>query len=146
MRSLTLTALCMGLLGLGGFPPPAAAQPLEFVSNGSFQDIGPRYQGTGTVNMVVAQGGIVELQFQDDFAVPPGPDLEGWLIDGTTPTSSGDVLVQEYLSLGPLQSFTGLQSYELPSGVIGQDYDAVIIWCEDFGVLFSAAALVQPGG
>lgn len=139
MRYVSLTALCMGLLGLGGFSPPASAQTQ--VGAGAFQDISARYDGAGTAGLFVTDGGVVQLHLGADFAVTPGPDLEVWLIDGAVPTASGEVLGQDYLSLGALRSPNGAQVYELPAGVIGEDYDSVIIWCEEFSVLFTVAPL-----
>jgi len=139
MRVLSTITLCMGLLGLGGLPTSAEAQTQ--VSAGQFQNISARYQGAGTVGLIETDSGAVQLHFDASFAVTPGPDLEVWLINGDVPTSSGQVLSQEYLSLGALRSPNGAQAYELPEGANAEDYDAVIIWCEDFSVLFTVAAL-----
>lgn len=141
MRLLPSAALCVGLVGLGALIPPVEAQTTETViSSGTFRDADQSHRGAGTARFLLTDGGTVLLQFTD-FTVTPGPDLEVWLVDGTVPTTNAAVLAHEYLSLGPLQSASGDQMYELPSGPLAEDYDAVVIWCEDFGVLFAVAAM-----
>ena len=139
MRFSLLAALCIGLVGLGGYPPPVSAQTQ--LAAGQFQDISPRYDGAGTVGLFQADDGSFQLHLGSNFSVTPGPDLEVWLIDGAVPTSSGQVLEQSYISLGALTSSNGAQVYTLPDGADASDFDAVIIWCEDFSVLFTVAPL-----
>jgi Electron transfer DM13 len=45
------------------------------------------------------------------------------------------------VDLGRLRAFKGSQVYPVPAGVNLAKYDSVVIWCEQFGVLISPAAL-----
>ena len=36
--------------------------------------------------------------------------------------------------LGPLQGFTGSHEYSIPAEVDAQDYNTVLIWCDQFNV------------
>ena len=36
--------------------------------------------------------------------------------------------------VGPLQSFTGTHSYEIPADVNPDDYNSVTVWCDKFSV------------
>jgi hypothetical protein len=46
-----------------------------------------------------------------------------------------------YVDLGRLKAFKGSQNYPVPAGVNLPGYGSVVIWCEQFGVLISPAAL-----
>lgn len=141
MRPFVLSlALCVGLAGLGGFVPPAEAQSAaSAVASGAFQDISPRYTGSGTATIAETADGQTVLQLSD-FSVTPGPDLEVWLVAANAPNTNNAVLASTYVSLGPLQSPTGTQTYGIPGSVDISDYGSVVIWCEDFSVLFTMAS------
>jgi hypothetical protein len=47
----------------------------------------------------------------------------------------------EWVSLGQLKGNIGDQTYNVPAGVDLSAYGSVVIWCEQFGVLFSTASL-----
>lgn len=133
-------ALCIGLAGLGGFTSPADAQSAATaVASGAFQDISPRYNGSGTATIAETADGQTVLQLAD-FSVTPGPDLEVWLVADDAPTTNNAVLASTYVSLGALQSPTGTQTYGIPDTVDISDYGSVVIWCEDFSVLFTMAS------
>ncbi|MFT6453937.1 MAG: hypothetical protein ACJAY6_000814, partial [Yoonia sp.] len=61
------------------------------------------------------------------------------------PKTSNDVKTSEWVSLGQLKGNIGDQTYSVPDGVDLSDYGSVIIWCEQFGVLFSPASLSFEG-
>ncbi len=46
-----------------------------------------------------------------------------------------------YVDLGRLKAFSGSQNYPIPDGVNVQDFQHVVIWCEQFNVLISPAKL-----
>jgi hypothetical protein len=48
-----------------------------------------------------------------------------------------------FVDLGRLKAFKGSQNYALPAGVEIARYASVVIWCEQFGVLISPAALAS---
>jgi hypothetical protein len=62
-----------------------------------------------------------------------GPDLRVWL----SPNTSGS----PYQEIGPLKAITGNFSYELTSSINYTTNNRVLIWCEDFSVLFGHAVL-----
>ena len=49
-----------------------------------------------------------------------------------------------FVDLGRLKAFKGSQNYEIPAGVDALKYGSVVIWCEQFSVLISPAALSAP--
>ena len=46
-----------------------------------------------------------------------------------------------FVDLGRLKAFTGSQNYAVPAGVDPRQYRSVVIWCEQFNVLISPAAI-----
>jgi len=113
------------------------------VAEGAFRDADRAHKGRGTVRVVELPGGGVEVQLAD-FEVTNGPDLEVWLSAHPDPDSSGDVTDNGWLSLGQLKGNVGDQAYSVPADTDLTAYQSVVIWCEQFGVLFSTAALA-PG-
>lgn len=138
MRFIPTVALVAGLAGFGGLTLPAVAQTA--VASGQFADVSTRYQASGSAVIAQANDGRTVLQLTN-FSVTPGPDLEVWLVADANPGSSSEVLASEWVSLGLLQSPNGDQAYEISSDIDISDYGSVVIWCEDFSVLFSVATL-----
>lgn len=110
------------------------------LSSGAFRDADAAHKGSGMVSLVALPSGALELQLTE-FQVTNGPDLEVWLSAHPDPMSSSDVTGAEWLSLGQLKGNIGDQAYAVPTGTDMAGFQSVVIWCEQFGVLFSPAAL-----
>ena len=115
----------------------------QTVATGQFRDADSAHRGMGTATLVQLPGGTYEVQFTA-FEVTNGPDLEVWLSAHPDPQSSGDVKGEPFLSLGQLKGNVGDQAYSIPAGTDVAIYPSVVIWCEQFGVLFSPAVLAPP--
>jgi hypothetical protein len=81
------------------------------------------------------------LHLESDFEVGPGPKFHVYLVPEANVTSSTRVAQTRYVDLGRLKAFKGSQNYPVPSGIDPARYQSVVIWCEQFGVLISPAAL-----
>ena len=114
------------------------------IAEGQFRDADRAHQGSGTARIVALPGGGFEVQLSA-FSVTNGPDLEVWLSAHPDPASNADVTENDWLALGQLKGNIGDQAYPLPAGAAPTDYRSVVIWCEQFGVLFSPAALSPVG-
>ena len=112
----------------------------EVVAEGTFRDADRAHKGSGTARLVALPGGGHEVQFSS-FQVTNGPDLEVWLSAHPDPAGSADVAGNPWLSLGRLKGNVGDQAYPVPADADLSTYKSVVIWCEQFGVLFSPAAL-----
>ncbi len=112
----------------------------EVVAVGTFRDADSAHKGTGQATVVALQDGKHEVQLSA-FEVTNGPDLEVWLSAHPDPERSGDVSDNEWVSLGQLKGNVGDQAYQVPDGTDIAAFKSVVIWCEQFGVLFSPAAL-----
>ncbi len=110
------------------------------IAEGRFRDADAVHKGAGLARIVALSDGGVEVQLSE-FAVTNGPDLELWLSDHPDPAKAGDVTGGKWISLGPLRGNIGDQSYRIPAGTDLSRYRSVVVWCEQFGVLFSPAPL-----
>jgi hypothetical protein len=81
------------------------------------------------------------LHLEGDFEVGPGPKYHVYLVPEGDVTPSTDVARTMFVDLGRLRAFKGSQNYPIPAGVNLANYKSVVIWCEQFGVLISPAAL-----
>ncbi len=115
----------------------------ETVATGQFRDADNVHQGSGQASLVQRADGMFEVQLSA-FEVTNGPDLEVWLSAHPDPAKSSDVLDADWVSLGALKGNIGDQAYTVPAGTDVSAYSSVVIWCEQFGVLFSQAVLTPP--
>ncbi len=84
------------------------------------------YNVSGVAQLYNANGKPVLLL--DNFSSSNGPDLRVYLS-----TTSG---ATSFVSLGKLKATTGKQSYEIPAGTDLSEFKFVLIWCQQFSVLF----------
>jgi hypothetical protein len=84
------------------------------------------------------------LHLESDFEVGPGPKYHVYLVPEKRVTPSTAVAKTMFVDLGRLKAFKGGQNYPVPAGVDAAKYGSVVIWCEQFGVLISPAALGPP--
>lgn len=134
LKTITL-ALFGCLLAFAG----AQAQD-AVVARGNFADVNDRLKGAGMVTIARNGAGVRVLSFEQ-FAVNKGPDLKVWLSAAPAPTADADIIDNEFVALGVLKSNTGDQSYEIAADVDLSKYGSVVIWCQQFNKLFSAAPL-----
>jgi len=111
----------------------------KVVAEGAFIHANPRdpvHHGKGKVTVYQ---GLVHLG--NDFEVGPGPKFHVYLVPEKNVVPSTNVARTMFVDLGRLRAFKGSQHYPVPAGVDLAKYDSVVIWCEQFGVLISPAAL-----
>ncbi|HEX7250236.1 MAG TPA: DM13 domain-containing protein [Burkholderiales bacterium] len=96
----------------------------------------PIHYGKGRVTIY---DGVLHLE--PDFEVGPGPKYHVYLVPEKNVLPSTNVARTMFVDLGRLKAFKGSQNYEVPAGVDVAKFDSVVIWCEQFGVLISPAAL-----
>ena len=116
----------------------------EVIATGQFRDADRAHKGSGVATLVMLPGGGHQVQLSS-FEVTNGPDLEVWLSAHPDPAKSADVAGTMWLSLGQLKGNVGDQAYAVPAGTDISAFKSVVIWCEQFGVLFSPAALAPAG-
>jgi hypothetical protein len=114
---------------------------MRILAQGDFYDVA--HAGHGRATVYELADGTRVLRFED-FEVLNGPDLKVWLVPiDPVPNTIGSEIAG-YLDLGPLKGNIGNQNYDLPAGLLLQDYRSVVVWCQPFRVPFNAAALNPP--
>ncbi|MEO5647261.1 MAG: DM13 domain-containing protein [Chitinophagaceae bacterium] len=87
---------------------------------------------SGSVKLVQESNNKKYLVFEN-FRTDNGPDLRVWL----SPNNNG----APYHEIGVLKAVSGNFSYELNPMVNHATHNRVLIWCEDFAILFGHAVL-----
>lgn len=157
MRRSIIVFVVGGLLGVGaGFALGIFAYPYIFladivatedvdrgerdiVANGTFIHVNPSdpiHYGSGDVTLY---RDLVHLE--QNFEVGPGPKFHVYLVPTKDVREASDVSNSMFVDLGRLRAFKGSQNYPVPAGTDVETYGSVVIWCEQFGVLISPAAL-----
>lgn len=123
-------------------PTPAALAPgavepeMKTVAIGEFGEIDLIHKGSGQAKLIEI-GGKTILRLEN-FNVTSGPDLYVYLSNSVKPTHSIKDL-GDYVELGRLKATSGDQNYDVPTNATG--YRTAVIWCKQFGVLFSFAVM-----
>jgi hypothetical protein len=91
------------------------------------------HDATGGARIIsVDQRNVLRLE---EFRSTNGPDLYVYL--------ATDKDASDFVNLGRLKANIGNQNYEIPDGTDLSKYDTVLIWCQQFSVLFGSAELVK---
>jgi hypothetical protein len=127
------------------FPPPPVH---EMVSGKTEQDVlatgqfihanpsDPVHYGRGALTLYEDL-----LHLEADFEVGPGPKYHVYLVPEADINPDTPVQQTMFVDLGRLKAFSGSQNYPVPDGLDLAQYPSVVIWCEQFDVLISPAAL-----
>ena len=160
-RNIVITAIVFGLIGFvagnafwylasplwidnvvqEALPDAANTTP---IAEGRFRDADSVHKGSGTATVVRTARGSHILRFPG-FRSTNGPDLKVYLVKARDIQKSSDVTESQWVSLGRLKGNIGDQNYTLPADLDPRSYGSVVIWCEQFGVLFSSAKLAPEG-
>jgi hypothetical protein len=112
--------------GTGAFDPAAAT----LISQGTFAGSGS-YTVSGSAKLYEFQG--KRYIYLENFSSSGGPDLRVYLATNTSAT--------QFVSLGNLKANSGNQSYVINNPPDFAQYKNVLIWCQQFTVLFGASTL-----
>lgn len=105
------------------------ASQATLISQGSFSS--NAHPTSGAIKLY-KQSGQKILVFEN-FKTDSGPDLKVYL---SKTTNNVDVI-----TLGALKSTSGNFNYQMDSAINTNTYNYVLIWCEDFSVLFGNSRL-----
>ena len=127
------------------FPPPEVNEPLtgktpdDAIARATFIHANPAdpiHYGRGTATIYANL-----LRLEPDFEVGPGPKFHVYLVPLAEVTPDTEVGKTMFVDLGRLKAFTGSQNYPIPGGIDLADFQSVVVWCEQFNVLISPAAI-----
>ena len=142
-----------GLVGFAGgiflfpyiFPPPEVNESVAGQDTGAVQGRGVFIHADPSDPVHYGKGGVTIydrlVHLEMDFEVGPGPKYHVYLVPLNEVTPDTAVEQSMFVDLGRLKSFAGSQNYPIPSGVNLEQYRHVVIWCEQFNVLISPAAI-----
>ena len=92
------------------------------------------YTVSGDVFVFETESGHL-LRFEN-FKSSNGPDVRIYLAE--------DTQAQGFVDLGVIKSTQGNFSYDIPESVNLNTKSYVLVWCEDFSVLFGSGKLMMP--
>lgn len=91
----------------------------------------PGHSVSGTAKLIEENG--IKIIRLENFSSTNGPDLKIYL--------AKDVNASAFINIGNLKSLNGNQNYSIASTVNTTEYNFILIWCQQFGVLFGSAQL-----
>ncbi len=106
---------------------PAKATLLK---QGTFSG-GGGHVANGTVKLYDDAG--KKYLYFENFSVTNGPDLKVYI--------ATNLAASQFLSLGNLQNISGNQAYLISAPPDFIQYNKILIWCQQFTVLFGSATL-----
>ncbi|MBT3917313.1 MAG: DM13 domain-containing protein [Rhodospirillaceae bacterium] len=109
------------------------------LKTGKFKNADSAHRGQGIATIIEFETGQKMVSFTS-FEVTNGPDLKVYAVESSNITDSNSVLQSRHLNLGTLKGNIGNQNYTLPAD-LDFTVGSIVIWCEQFSVLFSAATL-----
>ena len=109
----------------------------KVVAEGQFVTVEQDHPTEGQAQ-IIEEDGQRYLKFDDNFTTARGPAVEVLLHRN----NSVAVNLEEgdYITLAKLQSFDGAQKYLIPDDLDLNEYQSVVIWCQQFNVTFGYAA------
>ena len=119
-------------------PNNLIAQQVTVLATNTFITVDQDHQTTGTVRLIRSNGKRY-LEFDSRFTTATGPDVQIILYRGQEVPVT--ISKENYITLAPLKSFNGTQSYEVPDNLNLNDLESVGIWCRKFNVTFAYAIL-----
>ncbi len=113
--------------------PSSTAEPLTTIASGELVRISVADYGTGTVRIVTV-GDAAVLRF-DNVDIAGAPDTYVYLSDRT------DGAPGRFTDLGRLKATNGSFNYPIPAGTDLAAVRSVVVWCRQFSVTITYAAL-----
>lgn len=121
------------------FPTPNSVS--QAVKGGQFIEIDAIHSAKGRATIYRnASDNSLTLRF-DEFFVINGPTLKVYLSVNPTPKTAAEVKAGDFFVVSTLKGTFGNQNYELPPELTLARYRSVVIFSEDFNVIYSSAAL-----
>ena len=144
--STVLVTTAIGAVKTEATKPPNSnkvyviAEASTAIASGSFVTVEQDHPTEGGAR-IVEEDGKRYLEIDESFTTAEGPDVQVVMYkDSDVPVNLEE---ENYLTIAPLQSFSGTQRYELPEELSLDEYQAVAVWCREFNVTFGYASLEQ---
>ena len=99
-----------------------------------------KFKSSGTWS-IYEQGGKSFVKLSSDFKTRKAPDLKIFLSPLAAADTNGKNATDGSVMVSPLTANSGEQVYEIPEGVNIANYQSILIHCEAYSKLWSAADL-----
>ena len=141
LSAFAAIGLSLAALSAPAFAEKATAETqaqAEVLHNGQWAKKTYRASGDWTI---YTESGKTYVKLSSDFRTRNAPDLKLFLSPRAAADANGDNATDGSVLILPLSSNRGEQVYEIPASVDLADYKSILIHCERFSKLWSAADL-----
>jgi hypothetical protein len=129
------TAAPTASAGASVAPAPTSPPPPITLARGELQRIDPVHFGSGTVR-IVDLSGMRYLRFEG-VTIAGAPDVYVYLSDATNGKPGN------FTNLGKLRATSGDFNYDIPADVDLARVNSAVLWCRQFTVTITYAALTK---
>lgn len=146
MKNLILSALAATMLTAATAAAPVWAgqqgSAAETASETLYSGVWKKKTSKSTGNWsIVKDGGRTFVKLSDDFKTRNAPDLKLFLSPLSAAEANGKNATEGAVLVAPLSSNAGAQTYEIPAGINLAANKSILIHCEAYAKLWSAANL-----
>lgn len=138
-----LAAIALSIISVNAIvAAPAAAQEASaetVLHEGAWTK--KSFKVSGTWSIIEDADGNRFVKLSDDFKTKNAPDLKIFLSPQAAANTTGKNATEGALLISPLNSNKGGQVYEIPEGTDLDTFSSVLIHCEQYSKLWSAADL-----
>jgi len=140
--ALSIASLSTGITSTPAFAANQALEASETQTNNIASGTWTKksFKSSGSWS-VYEEGGQTYIKLSDDFKTRNAPDLKIFLSPLSVGELNGKNATEGSLLISALSSNKGGQIYEVPAGLDISNYASIIIHCEAYSKLWSAASL-----
>ncbi len=140
LSAFAAVGLSFAAVSAGALAPVAAAQAVETVLHEGVWTK-KSFKSSGEWTIVQEADGAMYVKLSDDFRTRRAPYLKIFLSPQPASDTTGDNATDGALLVAELSSNKGGQVYEIPAGTDLSQYQSILIHCEAYSKLWSAADL-----
>ena len=138
LAATVLTAAAAAAPALAAQSSDAAQDASETLHTGVWKKKTSKSSGEWSI---VKEHGRTFVKLSDDFKTRKAPDLKIFLSPLSAAAANGKNATEGAVLISALSSHKGAQIYEIPAGVDLAAYKSILIHCEAYAKLWSAADL-----
>ena len=150
-KNIIMSAVAASFLTVGAFVAPALADEMKEAAADSMSETGILYAGQWTKKSfkvsgdwsIVRKGDKTYVELSEDFKTRRAPDLKIFLSPLAAAATNGSNATNGSVLIAPLSSNKGAQMYEISASVDIASFKSILIHCEAYSKLWSAADLIQ---
>ena len=138
LAAVTLTVAAFAAPAFTQYGAAAAEETMQTLHKGAWTKKSHKASGEWSI---YTEDGKTYVKLSSDFRTRNAPDLKIFLSPQAASDANGRNATDGAVLISPLSSNAGEQVYEIPASVNLADYQSILIHCERFSKLWSAADL-----